>query len=238
MSEASVDSSLDSKQTTLTSSTDDLIVKLESAEDDPKLRSASADGGLETNNNGAAADELLLLGGPTLRSKTKARSSDGSDDLCSVKSETEVVVKRPAQLRAAMLGAQAAKGRRSSLNIDMRRSSLYGVGGEVKSEPGKSQIDEMIDKIKLTIAKTIESKIFSQEGLSYGKNFVDLPVKVEEIVAPVSAQVIKPKIEEDGDEKKPEVSKSRGQCFYFAVFFVGVLDMVCDIYCCFTLFSG
>lgn len=200
---------------------------------------------IETNNNGCESSAEVEEIGPTLRSKTKARNSDSSSDVRSVdgdssvktedspvskpaaatvlKTETGETGKKPVVAKLADMSkiasasASAPKSRRSSLNIDVRRSSLYGE--KLTPDGGsKSQIDEMIDKIKLTIAKTIESKIYkpdSKGGLLLGKSF-EVP-KIEEIVAPLSNDTTTPKIEKETDEEKPNASKSRGEGYIYFV---------------------
>ena len=119
---------------------------------------------------------------------------------------------------ASVANNNMPKSRRSSLNIDMRRTSLYSGGTDKISSDGssKSQIDQMIDKIKLTIAKTIESKIYKPDskGLILGKNF-DV-TKIGDVVAPLNNDATTPKLEEQTEEDKPNISKNRGKDAIFS----------------------
>ncbi|XP_011633351.1 uncharacterized protein LOC105424689 isoform X2 [Pogonomyrmex barbatus] len=176
---------------------------------------------IENNNNSDRADRTDEIG-PTLRSKTKAKteyeSTTREDD---VKTEDARVTARctEAQEDSKKLNnldqakkdnvlakiTDKSKGRRSSLNIDMKKtlSSFYST--DKSDGNSKSQIDQMIADIKLNIAKSIENKIYGPEnGLGLNKNF-DMP-KIEEIVAPLSTESQKTGLEDNADEDKSTVT--------------------------------
>ena len=174
---------------------------------------------IENNNNGDRADRTSEIG-PTLRSKTKAKSTE----VVEVKNENAKVeyarigvaknaeVQNEEQLKKSNMDqarkdnilaklSDKSKSRRSSLNIDMKKTVNSYYGTEKSDGSPKSQIDQMIENIKLTIAKSIESKIFGPEkGLGLSKNF-EVP-KIEEIIAPLSAESQKLGLEENTDEEK------------------------------------
>ncbi|XP_011505221.1 PREDICTED: uncharacterized protein LOC105368027 isoform X2 [Ceratosolen solmsi marchali] len=237
MSETNVDNGVETKSASLSDSVDvkdsSVVIKSESSDNSSTTNHVSDTPDIERNNNGCEGGESERIEeiGPTLRSKTKARNSDSNSDVKSVDSDVKVednsrsavksesdAIKKDRLLSKfvetrSSTGAinNAPKSRRSSLNIDMRRTSLYTSGSDKITVDGgsKSQIDQMIDKIKLTIAKTIESKIYKPDnkGLILGKSF-EVP-KIEEIVAPLSNDTTTPKLEDDAEEEKPNVSKSR-----------------------------
>ncbi|XP_043529234.1 uncharacterized protein LOC122538844 isoform X3 [Frieseomelitta varia] len=170
------------------------------------------------NNNGGDNNRTTSEIGPTLRSKTKAKSTE-----VEVKSETvnkgeygriggqeELKKSNADQARKDNILAKLTdktKGRRSSLNIDMKKTVNSFYGAEKPDGNPKSQIDQMIENIKLTIAKSIESKIFGPEkGLGLSKNF-EVP-KIEEIIAPLSAESQKLGLEENADEEKSAISRN------------------------------
>ncbi|XP_015511523.2 MATH and LRR domain-containing protein PFE0570w isoform X1 [Neodiprion lecontei] len=173
--------------------------------------------GNNNNNNNGERGERMSEVGPTLRSKTKAKTIDSTATSLDSKSssdakadETKVVVNNTGthdELIKSTTIEQTRKentlvnildkpkSRRSSLNIEMKKT----VG---------SHIDQMIENIKLNIAKSIESKIFGPEkSLVLSKNFE--MSKTEEIVAPLSTELQKKNLEEnDEDVNAPNVSKS------------------------------
>ncbi|XP_043252385.1 uncharacterized protein LOC122397330 isoform X4 [Colletes gigas] len=174
----------------------------------------------ENNNNSDRVDRASEVG-PTLRSKTKAKSTEIEIKCDNIKVEytrvapknTEEDIKKVSnldQVRKDNILAKftdKSKSRRSSLNIDMKKTvgSFYSTD-KSDSNP-KSQIDQMIENIKLTIAKSIESKMFGAEkGLGLNKNF-EVP-KIEEIIAPLSAESQKLGLEETVDEDKSTISKT------------------------------
>ena len=178
--------------------------------------------GIENNNNGEQVANIEV--GPTLRSKAKSRSSDETkiddakiEDLKSTAKvlDTAVEVKKTGNMdilkKDRVLGKfpEKPKSRRSSLNIDVKKVNPFAFSSDKTDGSSKSQIDQMIESIKLTIAKSIESKIYGQDksksfdGLS--KSF-DLP-KMEEIVAPLSTECQKVGLEERTEEEKPNISK-------------------------------
>ncbi|KAJ8684233.1 hypothetical protein QAD02_020025 [Eretmocerus hayati] len=185
----------------------------------------------ETNNNGCDSNgERIDEVGPTLRSRAKVRNSDS----CSTDGDVKPEVKLEDTIKPApktepdpskkeralakfnelkgpcttlMSNSIAAKGRRSSLNLEMRRSSLYSPPTNDKSlETGsRSHIDDMIDEIKLSIAKTIESKMYRPDtkGIIFNKTFQDVP-KVEPTVASLKKDLTEPKSDDDVGEEKPK----------------------------------
>ncbi|XP_076633584.1 enhanced adult sensory threshold isoform X3 [Colletes latitarsis] len=174
----------------------------------------------ENNNNSDRVDRASEVG-PTLRSKTKAKSTEIEVKCDNIKVEytrvasknTEEDIKKVSnldQVRKDNILAKftdKSKSRRNSLNIDMKKTvgSFYSTD-KSDSNP-KSQIDQMIENIKLTIAKSIESKMFGAEkGLGLNKNF-EVP-KIEEIIAPLSAESQKLGLEETVDEDKSTISKN------------------------------
>ncbi|XP_012284773.1 titin homolog isoform X2 [Orussus abietinus] len=200
------------------------------AESDPSMKSDGSksfeevieiDSEIENNNNSERLDRSGELG-PTLRSKTKVKNTEPDAKLDDAKMEeaprspqktieVQEDTKKPViceprkEIVLAKLG-EKPKSRRGSLNLDVKKAVGPFYGAE-KTEGGKSQIDQMIENIKLTIAKSIESQIFSQDkGLGLGKKF-EVP-KIEEIVAPLSADSQKLGLEESAEEGKANASKS------------------------------
>jgi hypothetical protein len=239
MSETNLDSAVEAKSVCLSDSVDvkesSVVIKIESSDNSSSVNHVNDTLDIERNNNGCEGSESERIEeiGPTLRSKTKARNSDSNSDVKSidgdakiddnarsaVKSESDVVKKERVlskfvETRSSTgVGNNTPKSRRSSLNIDMKRTSLYTSGSDkiIVDGGSKSQIDQMIDKIKLTIAKTIESKIYKPDnkGLILGKSF-EVP-KIEEIVAPLTNDTTTPKLEDEAEDEKPNVSKTRGE---------------------------
>ncbi|XP_014212840.1 uncharacterized protein LOC106642542 [Copidosoma floridanum] len=219
MSEAGVESGLESKPVNL--DVEGVFVKVEAqaSEDENFLATnnhcGSESSEHETNNNGFDENSLATTNaemGPTLRSKTKARNSDSSSetgedikptiiasnkivDMDLVKKErthtklTEVRSSSAAQNNATL------KGRRSSLNIDVRRNPLCN-----EKLSGKD-LDDMVSQIKFNISKAIESKvIFKPENKTpvlLAKNF---DVKVEEVVASLSNDSTQSRLDEDTED--------------------------------------
>lgn len=181
------------------------------------------------NNNGERGERTSELG-PTLRSKTKAKTTDSTATSLDVKSSSDVKaeemkfgVKNTAaqdDLKKSMSLEHTRKenllvnisdkpnSRRSSLNVEMKKTVSSFYGGD-KTESPKSQIDQMIETIKLNIAKTIESKMFGPDnGLGLSKNF-EIP-KTEEIVAPLCTELQKKNID-DKDEDVNTPNNSKGE---------------------------
>ncbi|XP_076756913.1 enhanced adult sensory threshold isoform X2 [Xylocopa sonorina] len=177
---------------------------------------------VENNNNSDRPDRSSDMG-PTLRSKTKAKSTEveikndnikveyariagkNSDVQDELKKATSLDQVRKDNILAKL--SDKTKGRRNSLNIDMKKtvSSFYGT--EKSDGNPKSQIDQMIETIKMEIAKSIEDKIYSPEkGLGLNKNF-EIP-KIEEIIAPLSSESQKLGLEETTDEDKSAITKN------------------------------
>lgn len=180
------------------------------------------------NNNGERGDRASEVG-PMLRSKTKAKTTDPAATSLDGKSSVDVKVdevktvfknsathddlKRsgsielPRKENILVNILEKPKSRRSSLNIEIKKTvgSFYGSD---KSDNSKSQIDQMIENIKLNIAKSIESKIFGPEkSLVLNKNFE--MSKTEEIIAPLSAELQKKNLEEnDEDVNSPNILKN------------------------------
>ncbi|XP_014615602.1 PREDICTED: kinesin-related protein 4 [Polistes canadensis] len=180
---------------------------------------------IENNNNSERVDRLSEIG-PILRSKTKARSTDNDTKVDDIKiEETRVAPKNVEVLeeikktnnidlvrKDTILSklTDRSKGRRNSVNIDMRKTVNSFYGTEKSDGNPKSQIDQMIESIKLTIAKSIENKMFGPEkNLGLGKNF-EIP-KMEEIIAPLSTESQKLGLEESNDEDKPNASKNESK---------------------------
>lgn len=173
---------------------------------------------VENNNNSDRVDRIAEIG-PTLRSKTKAKIAETEatkdDDV-----EDTRVTPKPAEAQEDLKKhnldpvrkdsilvkiADKSKGRRSSLNMDTKKtvSSFYNT--DKSDGNSKSQIDQMIESIKLNIAKSIEKKIFGPEkSLGLSKNF---DAKIEEIVAPLSTESQKMGLEENTDEDRSTVTK-------------------------------
>ncbi|XP_011068055.1 PREDICTED: uncharacterized protein LOC105154310 isoform X1 [Acromyrmex echinatior] len=182
---------------------------------------------LENNNNRENnSDRADRTGetGPTLRSKTKAKTTEcevtRDDDIkiedvrivprCTETQEDSKKLNNFDQMKRDNILAKftdKSKGRRSSLNIDMKKTVNSFYSTDKSDGNSKSQIDQMIEDIKLNIAKSIENKIFGPEkGLGLSKNF-DVP-KIEEIVAPLSTESQKMGLEDNTDEDKSTVTKN------------------------------
>nr|XP_012227357.1 PREDICTED: uncharacterized protein LOC105675109 isoform X3 [Linepithema humile] len=190
----------------------------------PKNFEEDAETGLEVenNNNSDRVDRTAEIG-PTLRSKTKAKIAETEatkDD--DAKVEDARVTPKPAEAPAEdskklnldpvrkdsilVKIADKSKGRRSSLNIDTKKTVNSFYNTDKSDGNSKSQIDQMIESIKLNIAKSIEKKIFGPEkSLGLSKNF---DAKIEEIVAPLSTESQKMGLEENTDEDRSTVTKN------------------------------
>nr|XP_033342483.1 microtubule-associated protein futsch isoform X1 [Megalopta genalis] len=225
------DSNLDTESCFSESSGSDPQTILPTAKDEASLKQEllkncddSSQNGSETenNNNSDRVDRVSEIG-PTLRSKTKAKSTEVDVKNDNIKAdytriapkstEAQEDVKKVSNLdhvrKDNILAkfADKSKSRRSSLNIDMKKTVNSFYSTEKSDGNPKSQIDQMIENIKLTIAKSIENKIFGPEkGLGLSKNF-EVP-KIEEIVAPLSAESQKLGLEENTDEDKSANTKN------------------------------
>ncbi|XP_018402851.1 PREDICTED: extracellular matrix-binding protein ebh-like [Cyphomyrmex costatus] len=178
---------------------------------------------IENNNNSDRTDRTGETG-PTLRSKTKAKTTEceatKDDDIkiedvrimprCTETQEDSKKLNNFEQVKRDNILAKftdKSRGRRSSLNIDMKKTVNSFYSTDKSDGNSKSQIDQMIEDIKLNIAKSIENKIFGPEkGLGLSKNF-DVP-KIEEIVAPLSTESQKMGLEDNTDEDKSTVTKN------------------------------
>ncbi|XP_011312956.1 uncharacterized protein [Fopius arisanus] len=191
MENATVDETVESTPSEITIGDTSLSLSSDSRLGDVELSISNEH---ENNNNSgiSGAD-----GGPTLRSKTKAKTTD--PQITPEDEEFYIIEplddsKKPQTLgKLTSLDKIPAK-RRSSLNIDVKKTigSLYGNEKADGTAP-KSQIDQMIENIKLTIAKSIESKIFGPEkALGLTKSF-EPPnsARIEEIIIPVSTETRK-----------------------------------------------
>lgn len=173
---------------------------------------------LENNNNSDRADRTGEIG-PTLRSKTKAKTTESEvtkDDNMKIEEtwisskcvETQDDSKKLNNLDQvkkdsilAKLTDKSNKGRKNSLNIDIKKTvnSFY----TDKSDGNSTlQIDQMIENIKLNIAKSIENKIFGP-----GSKYNDVP-KIEEVIAPLNTESQKMGLEENTDENKSSVKEN------------------------------
>ncbi|XP_058795532.1 uncharacterized protein LOC131666693 isoform X2 [Phymastichus coffea] len=178
----------------------------EEAEEEQEGGDNNVHSDVETNNNAEAGEN-----GPTLRSKTKARNSDSSDE---IKSENGDLKKdkmpaKIADVKSAMgvSNNNTPKSRRSSLNINVEHSPMFTGSIDKMTPDGTSLvIDEMIDKIKLSIVKSIEKSIENTMIMSQAFE----PLKREEITATIHNEVIVPSSEKDADDDKSSVSKNRG----------------------------
>ncbi|XP_076242483.1 enhanced adult sensory threshold [Calliopsis andreniformis] len=213
------ESSGNDSQTIMVTAKDESCLKQETVKNCEERSQA----GLETenNNNSDRVDRANEVG-PTLRSKTKAKSTEEMKNdsvkvdysrIVSKNTEVQEDVKKLSnldQVRKEIILAKftdKSKSRRSSLNIDMKKTVNSFYTTDKSDGNPKSQIDQMIENIKLTIAKSIESKIFGPEkGLGLSKNF-EVP-KIEEIIAPLSAESQKLGLEENTDEDKSTISKN------------------------------
>ncbi|XP_076648171.1 enhanced adult sensory threshold isoform X3 [Halictus rubicundus] len=226
------DSNLDTESCFSESSGSDPHTVLVAAKDEHSLKQEalkncddSSQNGSETenNNNSDRVDRVSEIG-PTLRSKTKAKSTEVDVKNDNIKAEYTRIAPKSTdaaqedvkkvsnldQVRKDNILAKFAdksKSRRSSLNIDMKKTVNSFYSTDKSDGNPKSQIDQMIENIKLTIAKSIESKIFGPEkGLGLSKNF-EVP-KIEEIVAPLSTESQKLGLEENTDEEKSAITKN------------------------------
>lgn len=181
--------------------------------------------GIENNNNGEQVDNIEV--GPTLRSKAKSRTSDETkieevkvqDSKTTTKVESSEESKKtvnmdiPKKDRILAKITEKPKSRRNSLNIDVKKVNPFAFSTDKSDGSSKSQIDQMIENIKLTIAKSIESKIYSQEKVrsleALSKSF-EVP-KIEEIVAPLSTESQKVGLDERTEEEKPNISKKEAK---------------------------
>ncbi|XP_033345687.1 uncharacterized protein LOC117231393 isoform X2 [Bombus vosnesenskii] len=214
------ESSGNDSQTVMVSTKDELCLKqetLKNFEDSSQIVSE-----IENNNNSDRVDRTTEIG-PTLRSKTKAKSTEIEIKNDNTKGEYTRIIPKNAEVQEELKKtsnldqvrkdnilaklSDKSKGRRSSLNIDMKKTVNSFYGTDKSDGNPKSQIDQMIENIKLTIAKSIESKIFGPEkGLGLNKNF-EIP-KIEEIIAPLSAESQKLGLEDNTDEDKSTISKN------------------------------
>ncbi|XP_076290678.1 enhanced adult sensory threshold isoform X2 [Lasioglossum baleicum] len=226
------DSNLDTESCFSESSGSDPHTVLVAAKDEHSLKQEalkncddSSQNGSETenNNNSDRVDRVSEIG-PTLRSKTKAKSTEVDVKNDNIKAEytriapksTEAAqedvkkVSNLEQVRKDNILAKftdKSKSRRSSLNIDMKKTVNSFYSTDKSDVNPKSQIDQMIENIKLTIAKSIESKIFGPEkSLGLSKNF-EVP-KIEEIIAPLCTESQKLGLEENADEEKSAITKN------------------------------
>ncbi|XP_053983637.1 uncharacterized protein LOC128878965 isoform X1 [Hylaeus volcanicus] len=225
------DSSIDTESCFSESSGNDPQIVMVTAKDEACLKKDilkncedSSQNGSETenNNNSDRVDRASEVG-PTLRSKTKAKSTEIEIKTDNIKvdytriapknTELQEEIKKVSNLDQVRKDnilakfADKSKSRRSSLNIDMKKTVSPFYSTDKSDGSPKSQIDQMIENIKLTIAKSIESKMFATEkGLGLSKNF-EVP-KIEEIIAPLSAESQKLGLEENPDEDKSTISKN------------------------------
>ncbi|KOC62316.1 hypothetical protein WH47_04074 [Habropoda laboriosa] len=226
-----VDSNIDTESCFSESSGNDSQTVMVTAKDESCLKqetlknfegSSQTGSEVENNNNSDRADRANEIG-PTLRSKTKAKSTEVEIKSDNIKIDYTRIVPKNTELQEEVKKvsnleqirkenilakfSDKSKGRRSSLNIDMKKTVNSFYGTEKSDGNPKSQIDQMIENIKLKIAKSIESKIFGPEkGLGLNKNF-EVP-KIEEIIAPLSAESQKLGLEENIDEDKSAISKN------------------------------
>lgn len=214
------ESSGNDSQTIIAPVKDEMCMKqetLKNFEDNSQIGSE-----VENNNNSDRADRTSEIG-PTLRSKTKAKSTEVEIKSDNIKIEYTRIIPKNMEVQEELkkMGnleqvrkdnilaklSDKSKGRRSSLNIDMKKTVNSFYNTDKSDGNPKSQIDQMIENIKLTIAKSIESKIFGPEkGLGLNKNF-EIP-KIEEIIAPLSAESQKLGLEENTDEDKSAATKN------------------------------
>lgn len=215
------DPNCNESQTTVTSSKEEICLKDEVS----KSFEEETDIGLEIeNNNNSDRMDRTSETGPTLRSKTKAKTIENEatkDDDVKIEDTRITPKSAEAQEDSKKLNnldqsrkdsilvklTDKSKGRRSSLNIDTKKTVNSFYSTDKSDGNSKSQIDQMIENIKLNIAKSIESKIFGPEkGLGLSKNF-DVP-KIEEIVAPLSTESQKMGLEDNTDEDRSTVTKN------------------------------
>ncbi|EZA57050.1 hypothetical protein X777_01656 [Ooceraea biroi] len=216
------DSNCNESQTIVATNKDEICLAKDEAS---KNFNDDAETGLEVeNNNNSDRVDRTSETGPTLRSKTKAKTTESEaakdDDgktedtritsKCADTQEESKKLYNVDQARKESIlvkYADKSKGRRSSLNIENMKKTANSIYNTDKSDGNSLQIDQMIENIKLNIAKSIESKIFSPEtGIGLSKNF-DVP-KIEEIVAPLSTESQKMGLEENADENRSLVTKN------------------------------
>ncbi|XP_043466232.1 serine-rich adhesin for platelets isoform X2 [Leptopilina heterotoma] len=162
---------------------------------------------IENNNNSDQVDTTVEAR-PALRSKVKTRISDEMPtDEMKIEDSKSTVEYPPINFMQIV----HIPKRRNSLNTSTKKRNPFAYSFEKSDGSSKSQIDQMIEDIKLTIAKSIESKIYGQEkgkafeGLS--KSF-DVP-KIEEVVAPLSAEVQKVGLEERNEEEMSNIAEQK-----------------------------
>ncbi|KAL0114428.1 hypothetical protein PUN28_011584 [Cardiocondyla obscurior] len=178
---------------------------------------------MENNNNSDRSDRTGETG-PTLRSKTKAKTTEcettRDDDvktedtrITPKNTETQEDSKRFnnfEQIKKDNVLAKfsdKSKGRRSSLNVDVNKTVNSFYNTDKSDGNSKSDIDQMIESIKTNIANSIKNKIFgSEKNLGLNKNF-EIP-ETEEIVAPLSTESQKMGLEDNADEDKSNVSRN------------------------------
>ncbi|XP_029176439.1 uncharacterized protein LOC114944613 isoform X2 [Nylanderia fulva] len=213
------DHSCNESQTAVASSKEEMCLKDEVSKNFDEEADIGSE--VENNNNSDRVDRTGETG-PTLRSKTKAKTieNEATKDEDVKTEDPRIPPKCEAQEDSKKLNnldqtrkdnsilakfTDKSKGRRGSLNIDMKKTVNSFYSTDKSDGNSKSQIDQMIENIKLNIAKTIESKIFGPEkGLGLSKNF---DVKTE-IVAPLSTDSQKMGLEESADEDGSAVTKN------------------------------
>lgn len=216
------DSGCNESQNIVASSKEEVCSKDGTANFDEDIETGSE---IENNNNSDRADRTGEIG-PILRSKTKAKTTEGEatkdDDVkiedtrmtpkCHAEAHEEVSKKlnnfeQKKEHNVLAKFTDKSKGRRSSLNIDVKKTVNSFYSTDKSDGNSKSDIDQMIEDIKLNIAKSIENRIFGPEkGLGLSKNF-DVP-KIEEIVAPLSTESQKMGLEDNIDEDKSTVTRN------------------------------
>lgn len=179
---------------------------------------------IENNNNSDRVDRASEIG-PMLRSKTKAKTTENESAKDEEVEDARIISKSAEiqedakklnnldQIRKDSILTKCvdkSKNRRTSLNIDIKKtvSSFYSTD-KSDSNSKSENIDQMIQSIKLNIAKNIEinCKIFNKEpGLGLSKS-IDVP-KIEEIVAPLSTESQKKGLEENTDEDRSIITKN------------------------------
>ncbi|XP_011867805.1 PREDICTED: uncharacterized protein LOC105561979 isoform X2 [Vollenhovia emeryi] len=180
---------------------------------------------METNNNGDNNNRADRTGetGPILRSKTKAKTTECEttrDDDVKAEDGTRIaprcaeaqedsrkhnILEQVKKDNVLTKFADKSKGRRSSLNADTKKTanSYYT---DKSNGNSKSNIDQMIESIKLNIVRSIEDRMTGSLALGLTKNF-DVP-KIEEIVAPLSTESQKMGLEDNTDEDKSTVTEN------------------------------
>lgn len=164
---------------------------------------------LERNNN---SERTSGEPRPALRSKSKSEDVMKLDKVVVQSSDSDSgKFRKDVTLANRLIDKQQPKSRRSSLNIDVKKSASYSPTTE-GGDPKSMKIDQMIESIKLSIVKDIEnkieSKIFAPGNGLYKLESFEMPV--EEIVAPLSAET-QPKIVQQQEKSSgDEVVKSSG----------------------------